>query len=238
MKFCPNCGSVREDKDVCNCGYDYNTGKVKEQEKKEDNANLFMFMKNNGVSLEVLKQQKLDFGDLLYFSFVSSGGMMGSYYSSEISFKESLLTVVEQQWHHGDKIKKVYKVDEKVSKELKKILIDNNFGAWNQVPINNGMIAFDAPTSSMYLRYENRSVSVLTTICMDKEMSEVYFKVRDMINESIKEENKISEEKIVEGEEMRMAMMDTNSSKFCPECGKKLNKEDTKCPCGYEVVNE
>lgn len=24
MKYCPNCGSVRNDKDVCECGYSYN----------------------------------------------------------------------------------------------------------------------------------------------------------------------------------------------------------------------
>ena len=26
MKFCPNCGSKRDDKNICECGYNYETG--------------------------------------------------------------------------------------------------------------------------------------------------------------------------------------------------------------------
>lgn len=201
MKFCPNCGSVRNGKDVCDCGYDYNSGEIKEVENKKDGSALFMYMNNKPKTLEEFKKKTLDFGDLLSFSFVSSGGMLGSFHCTEIIFKDLLLNVVDQEWHHGDKIRKVYKVDEKSSKEIKKILVDNNFGAWNEAPVNNSIIAFDAPTGSMYLRFEKKIVSVLTTICMDKEMSEVFFKVKNLMQAlSISDENKISEEILTDGQ--------------------------------------
>ncbi len=33
MKFCPNCGSPRDNKDKCECGYNYLTGEVEKEEK-------------------------------------------------------------------------------------------------------------------------------------------------------------------------------------------------------------
>ena len=39
MKFCPECGSIIEDKKICQCGYDVEKGKVDENIRKqyEDN---------------------------------------------------------------------------------------------------------------------------------------------------------------------------------------------------------
>ena len=241
MKFCPNCGKKREEENICSCGYNYETGETKEQETTPlvtNSANLDLMNKmfdideKKAVSLEELKKIEKDTGDLLSISYTSSGGMMGSFYNDELSFEKNLLTVTNQTWHHGERKETTYKVDEKKAKELKKILIDNNFAAWNHLPRNQGMMAWDAPTSNVYLRYEKKSVSFPTIVYMDTEENDLYRQVMDMINSFIKEENIIKDEVIKPGEELNM-MNQINTTPFCPDCGSSL--VNNKCPnCGYE----
>lgn len=239
MKFCPNCGRKRENEEkICPCGYDYEKGEVDETKSspldcfaREDatlNPNL------TTKSLEELKSIKLDYGDLLAVSFTSSGGMMGSFYHDELSFEKNELTVQDQSWHHGERKQTIYKVDEKKAQELKKILVDNNFGAWNTLPINSAFIAYDAPTSSMNLRYEKSSISIPSLIYTDKEESALYMSVREMIKSFMQQENIIKEEVITPGEELNvMGMGMTGFHKFCPMCASILTTN--KCSkCGYE----
>lgn len=246
MKFCPNCGSKRENEEkTCFCGYNYETGETQEQETTPIvNAfgNLDLFNKMMGIDdnkaavpLEELKKIKLDLGDLLSISYTSSGGMMGSFYNDELSFEKNELTVTNQTWHHGERKETIYKVDEKRAQELKKVLIDNNFGAWNHLPSNQSMLAWDAPTSTVYLRYEKKSVSFPTIVYMDEEENDLYRLVMDMLNSFIKKENIIKDEVIKPGEELNM-MNQINgmaTTPFCPECGTPL--VNNKCSnCGHE----
>lgn len=245
MKFCPNCGRKREGEKICSCGYNYETGETQEIETTPAvNAfgNLDLFNKMMGiddnkvaVSLEELKKIKLDYGDLLSISYTSSGGMMGSFYNDNLSFEKNELVVTNQTWHHGERKETTYKVDEKKAQELKKILIDNNFAAWNHLPRNQGMMAWDAPTSSVYLRYEKESVSFPTIVYMDTEENDLYRLVMDMINSFIKKENIIKDEVIVPGEELNMMNQFNGmvATSFCPECGTTI--VNNKCPnCGHE----
>lgn len=233
MKFCPNCGKKREEEKICVCGYDYERGEV--DENKSTISSSFTKPNLTPKSLDELKSIKLDYGDLLNVSVTSSGGMMGSFYSDELSFENNELVVIEQTWHHGERKKTIYKVDEKKSKEIKKILVDNNFGAWNCLPINSAYIAYDAPTSSMYLRYEKTSISFSSLIYTDEEESTIYMSVREMIKSFIQPENIIKEEVITPGEELGM-MSQFNGmliGKLCPVCASPLIMD--KCSkCGYE----
>ncbi len=254
MKFCPNCGSVREKKDICYCGYNYLTGEVEKKEddsKNQNNPEIKGIMGNylqNGfyphhgleVSLEELKGRKLDLGDLLSVSFCVSGGMMGSYNNIELSFTKNQFIIVNQDWHHGPRIKKIYRVEEENAKEIKKILIDNNFRAWSEVPVDNSLFAYDAPSCTMTLTFEKKSVTFSVRIYMTEEEMKIYNELREKINLLIKEENKEQEEVIQEG----ISMMDTmtsitpsmqNHTKFCKECGRQLEEGIIECECGYKV---
>ena len=248
MKFCPECGSVRNDKEICDCGYNYSTGEV--EKKEEDKTNLFSGMNKimedivphqGAVPLEELKRRKLDTGDLLSVYYTTSGGMMGSYYNISLSFKECELDVVNQDWHHGERRQKVYKVDEEAAKEIKDLLIDNNFCAWSELPANFSMMAYDAPTSSMGLTFEQLHVSINSLVCMDKEENDLYLKVRDMVNSLVIDENLIKDFVLEEG--TTFGLMSNNdcdskllTNKFCPDCGSKIPEGSYKCPCcGYRV---
>lgn len=235
MKYCPNCGSVRNDKDVCECGYSYLTGEIIENSfmgMGEINKYAKVEMNQGVISLEELKKRKLDLGDLIKVSYTSSGGMMGSYYNDELSFETNELTVIDQKWHHGEKKKIVYKANEKEVQEIKNILIDNNFSAWSEISVDNSLIAFDAPSSSMSLTFQKKSVSISTMIYMDQQERDLFFKVREKINSFMKNQTKISEKILTQGEELGMMGMFSNISSFCPKCGKQL--QDEKCECGYE----
>lgn len=245
MKFCPNCGRKREEETICSCGYNYETGETKETETTSlvvSSANLNLMNEMMGIynqsaalSLEDLKKIEKDTGDLLSISYTSSGGMMGSYYNDSLSFENNELVVTNQTWHHGERKETTYKVDEKKAKEIKKILIDNNFAAWDHLPKNQSMIAYDAPTSNVYLRYEKESVSFPTIVYMDTEENDLYRQVMDMINALFIKENIIKDEVIKPGEELNM-MNQFNGmliNKTCPECASPLI--NNKCPnCGYE----
>ena len=247
MKFCPNCGRKREEENICPCGYNYETGETQEpQETPTPMVNAFgnLDLMNNmfgpekpkaAKTLEELKKIELDLGDLLSISYTSSGGMMGSFYNDDLSFEKNTLTVTNQTWHHGERKETTYKVDEKKAQELKKILIDNNFGAWNHLPSNQSMMAWDAPTSTVYLRFEKESVSFPTIVYMDNEENDLYRKVMDMISSFCIKENIIKDEVIKPGEELNMMnqMNGMATTPFCPECGTQLAND--KCPnCGHE----
>ena len=242
MKFCPNCGSKRESENICMCGYNYETGEIEKPQETETTkvnafGNLDLMNKMFGiddnkvaVSLDELKKIEVDLGDLLSISYISSGGMMGSFYSDELSFEKNLLTVVNQTWHHGERKETVYKVDDDKVQELKKVLIDNNFGAWNHLPVNNSMMAWDAPTSTVYLKYEKNTVSFPTLIYMNEEETNLYRQIMDTIKSFFQKENIIKEEVIKPGEELNM-MNGMSTTPFCPECGSPL--ANNKCPnCG------
>ena len=240
MKFCPICGRPRDNKDICECGYNYETGESELKESMNNMTDMIKPIVNQvALSLEEIKKKKKDTGDLLSYSSTSSGGMMGSYYSDELSFKDNTFTVINQNWHHGKKTKTIYKADKKEVEKIKKIITDNNLAVWNELPVDQSII-FDAPTSSIYLKYEKVSVSISTRVILDKEEMDLLHEVNTMIASFIDDKNKISEEVLVEGEDNPMLSMcnpdkELKPQKFCPECGKVVEKEKKFCPdCGHK----
>ena len=248
MKFCPNCGSKREDETICKCGFNY------EKDLAEENINtnpiFFNGMdyinkivsnkkeQNPGViSLKELKKRVIDLGDLIRVSYTSSGGMMGEYYNQELNFQKNEMEITNQDWHHGPKTRIFYKVDEKEVQEIKKILIENNFRAWSEIAIDTSMIAMDAPSSSMGLSFEKGYATINRNIYMSDEERKIYSDVRQKINNLVKEENIIKEDLLEPGMNMSDMMMQAKPIEekiFCPECGSPIEKGETKCnTCGY-----
>ena len=260
MKFCPNCGSVRDDKDKCACGYNYLTGETEEVEKT---TNLFnginvateypgydimqpFNIENymDTISLEELKRRKLDLGELLGISYTSSGGMQGMYNSVSLDFKKKELTVVNQDWHHAPRTTKVYEADDETIDKIKTIILDNNMRAWSEIPVNRMFMAMDAPTSSMSLRFEQQPVSMSSLINTDHEETQIYINLKELVYSIIKT-GKLISEGTTENENNTplngFMMFSPNTSMnqkqyrtFCPECGSGLLENQYECICGYK----
>ena len=247
-KFCPECGSPLNDKTICECGYDVTKQEV-DSKIREEQINKFKDQHKvenclGAIPLENLKQRKLDTGKLLTFSYSRSGGMQGEYHHKSLNFEKKELEVVNQDWHHGEKTKIVYKAPDIVVEELKNILIDNNFRAWSEVAVDMSMRAFDAPSSSIGLTFENLSVNISTLIYMDDEERELYWKVIELLNSIEDDSNKISEEILEEGTPFGSMLQQADITndpiakqigfKFCPECGGVVIKNINTCICGYK----
>ena len=191
-------------------------------------------------SLDNLKSRKLDTGELLRVSYISSGGMNGGYHNTSLSFENKSLEVIDQEWHHGDRIKKVYKVDDDTIGKIKSIVFENNMASWSELPADFRLRANDAPTSSMNLTYSNLSTSISTIASMDDEEREIFREVSNLVYSLIKDENLISEETIQSNENPMMmgfagmSMMKT-PPKFCSQCGNSLQEGQTECSCGYKI---
>ena len=255
MKFCPECGSVRNGEDKCFCGYNYITGEMeKKEETTVENDSMIakmMYQKINtpkepvAIPLKELKKKKLDLGEPISVSYTTSGGMMGAYHNQELSFETKKYTIIDQPWHHAPRNTKVYKTDEKVLQEIKKLLIENNYGAWDELPIDERMFAYDAPTSSMSVRFEKGNVSIPSNVYLTKEEEKIDSEISNKILSFIKEDNLIEEK--TEGKEETITFMNTmpmpmdpnvvmKYPKFCPECGSILKDNDRKCNgCGFIV---
>jgi hypothetical protein len=245
MKFCPICGSPREKKEKCECGYDYSTNIYEKPFDGIKEVNNTIENHLCGAPLEELKRRKLDVGNLLSVSYTSSGGMMGSYHSVSLSFENNEVTSVDQEWHHGERIERKSKVSKEDVEEIKKIIIDNNFRAWSEIPEDRSMIIFDAPTSSMNLRFEDNSATISSRIYMDKEEQELYTKVIKMLY-SLQKDDKKTEKKKLDLKSMMMGGQQDNDltekinnrKMFCPECGNVIDKGINECKCGFIVPED
>ena len=192
-------------------------------------------------SLDNLKSRKLDTGELLKVSFTSSGGMNGGYHNVSLSISDKILEVVDQEWHHSDRVKKVYKVNDNIIEKIKETVFENNMAAWSELPADISLRATDAPSSSMSLIYSNLSSSISTIASMDDEERNIFREVSDLLYSPIQEENLLSEESVPFTEIPKlmgffgMGMMSNNTIKFCPDCGSPIADGQAKCSCGYEI---
>ena len=241
MKFCPNCGRKREEELVCDCGYNYETGEaeIKEPVVEEIVPHL------GAVELDELKERKVDTGELLSASYGSAGGMMGGFCDYTLSFEDNKLKSNAKDWHHGKRYARTYKVDLDKVKEIKNILIENNLCAWSEIPVDRGIMMFDAPNSYLILRFEELSVTIPTNIYMTDEERGILANVRDMIYKCLIPENMIEEEVLEEGEPLNPTFMGSGMmggpithAGFCPDCGKPLKDGGRRCECGYEYPQE
>ena len=268
-KFCPECGSVFEEGVTkCSCGYDIVTGvrEVKEEEKQPDvYVDYFYYMndmpiedkikeaKKNIVKLKDLKNKKVDLGEIVSYSYTSSGGMMGSYYNLTLYFNKNEVIKTFQEWHHADRIKSIYSIDDETKNKIKKLIIDNNICAWDKIPINNFYRALDATSTSTSFRFEKDSVFIDGLANIDDEARHVLKEIDSLI--VIDDSNKISEEKEIDNGGASFLGMGMNPIvdkdnkpdtdeyneylHFCPNCGSKMYKGIDKCnTCNYVIPDE
>ena len=158
---------------------------------------------NDGIEMAImhfpldnLKSRKINTGELLGVSYTSSGGMEGMYHCTSVSFENKTIEQIDRKWHHGEKIKKVYSIDDSTLEEIKRIVLENNMAVWSELPADFRLRAMDAPTSSMGIRFSELSTSISTIVSMDDEEREIFGNLRDLVYSSIKEENLISEEEV------------------------------------------
>jgi hypothetical protein len=191
-------------------------------------------------SLDNLKSRKLDTGELLKVSYTSSGGMNGGYHSTSLSLEDKTLEVINQEWHHSDRIKKVYKVDDTTIEKIKEIVFENNMAAWSELPADFNLRAIDAPTTSMNLTYANLSTSISIIVSMDDEEREIFREVINLVYSLIKDENLVSEETLQPNEApmmMGFVGMGMTPPKFCIKCGSHLKEGQTECSCGHKIIS-
>ena len=270
LKFCPECGSILDGKTKCDCGYDTVTGvrEVKEEEQMLHPNGYFQYiddssredklkeMKETVVKLEDLKKKDIDLGEIVSYSYTSAGGMMGSYYSLDLNFKEKKIEKEYQEWHHGNRIKTIYSIDDESLNKIIKLIKDNNICAWSNIPVYNFYRALDAPSVTTRFHFEKDTVSIDSLANIDDKSRNILKEIDSLI--VLDDNNKISEETTIDygnppssGIITGPMLNTTPESKkpdtdeyneylhFCPECGSKLYKGIDKCTtCNYVIPDE
>ena len=243
MQFCPICGNVTKGATKCdNCGYDKELDKVVESPKPQVIEPFLTY-----IELDELKRRKLDCGELLSISHTSSGGMEGEYHSKRIDFINNKVETVNQDWHHAPRIRREYDVPSEKIEEIKKIIIDNNLVAWSEIKVDRSMIAMDAPTGSTSLSFENVNVSIDDNIYETEEERaidrDLFTKFNALIDDKYltNEETEGAEQNPITGmmgnDDCKKLQEDLKNSKFCPDCGTKVEIGPKFCPnCGCRLV--
>lgn len=133
MKFCPECGSILEDKKICQCGYDVEKGKVDEniRQQYEDNQKEFAqeIQANNIIPNIYIDKIPMSFKDDIFKDIY----MELTYYIKDITkndFEERLYNIYKSRGYSKEKFinklniilkkeldNKIKKVIEKIEKE-------------------------------------------------------------------------------------------------------------------------
>lgn len=133
MKFCPECGSIIEDKKTCQCGYDVEKGKVDENIRKQYEDNQKKFAKeiqaNNIIPNTYIDEIPMNFKDDIFKDIY----MELTYYIKDITknnFEERLYNIYISRGYSKEKFinklniilkkeldNKIKKVIEKIEKE-------------------------------------------------------------------------------------------------------------------------
>ena len=133
MKFCPECGSILEDKKICQCGYDVEKGKVDEniRQQYEDNQKKIAqeIQVNNFIPNTYIDEIPMSFKDDIFKDIY----MELTYYIKDITknnFEERLYNIYISRGYSKEKFinklniilkneldNKIKKVIEKIEKE-------------------------------------------------------------------------------------------------------------------------
>ena len=254
MKYCPVCGSPNVG-NPCKCGFVYDDEKSEEvakdiKEKYENYHRIFNELKKidfsswNYVPLKEIKKYKVDCGELLSLSFNSHGSMMGGFYTRRVDFKEKTYVISNQANHAADIETVGYKVNDEDLDKIKKIVEEANLPIWSKIKIDNTLIAYDAPTSSISLIYEDHTFNIDSLVYKDEDELNIIRELNEILSSLEKEDKKFEDKKEKSNFNnnigfgpgmMGIAMGGTiNGKKFCPECARSLDENATKCSCGYE----
>ena len=115
--------------------------------------------------------------------------------------------------------------------ELKQLILDNNFAAWEKISFNGIVPIFGMPTTQLQLFYQKKNVSILSNIFFDDEENDLYSKLILSFDQYKDESMLISkEEKEPDKEFMGLVNPKTcDDTLYCPDCGTSYKKGDV-CP--------
>ena len=266
MKFCPECGSKLNGEKVCPmCTYDI---EKQERENKEEikryqtDNNLFkepVISFNNHIelteeekeelskkeiSLETLKNKKIDTGELIRISYQGGGGMMGGHHSKTLDFETKTLETVNQDFHYSDTFRRTYSVTDEDLNRVKELITNNNLPAWSMIP-KSDMVIFDYVPTRIYLTYEKGRYELPDSFSLNNEENDILMSLSKLIGTLLKDEN-LKDEQITEGSGFNpmglygMAQDNNlnNNSRFCPSCGAIINDNDEVCKACNTKLNQ
>lgn len=272
MKFCPVCASPLDGKLECSsCGFKTTEDDLeKRRDKAKIEGNLFYFTEPNfsafnntkvptekldSATLEELINKKITDEKIESLTYSGGGGMQGGYFSTRLSFKEKELTTTNQEFHFTPTTVRKYSVPDEKLNEIREYIKKYNFPAWSEIREDETMRPTDISVSTLSLCYPSYSYSISFITNFNKEESDIFFKLRDLVFEIAKDENLLDEKVINNGSNtMGLGMMtvpdNTNKNPgtkndatakidtpgACPKCGYKPDRKLKFCPeCGCKL---
>ena len=272
MKFCPVCASPLNGELECSsCGFKTTEEDLeKRRDKSKIEGNIFYFTepgfevfnntrkpkeKLDSATLEELINKKVTDEKIESLTYSGGGGILGGYHSTRLSFKDKELTATNQEFHYSPTTVRKYSVSDEQLNEIREYIEKYNFPAWSEIREDETMRPTDISVSTLSLCYPSYSYSISFITNFNKEESDIFFKLRDLVFEIAKDENLLDEKVINNGSNtMGLGMMtvpdnmNKNTSPnpdspakhdipgVCPECGYKPDRELKFCPeCGNKL---
>ena len=272
MKFCPVCASILNEKLECeSCGFKTTDDDIeKRRDKSKIEGNIFYFTepnfaafnnekqpieKKDSATLEELINKKITDEKIEALTYSGGGGMLGGHFSTRLSFKDKELTTTNQEFHYTPTIIRKYSVSDEQLNEIREYIEKYNFPAWSEIREDETMRPTDISVTVLSLCYPSYSYSISFITNFNKEESDIFFKLRDLVFDCAKDENLLDEKVINNGSNtMGLGMMTVpdninknistnpdseakhNIPGVCPECGYKPDRELKFCPeCGSKL---
>ena len=233
MKFCPECGSILNEKGECDtCGYNK---KNTSDHERTVTPSIDYFTSINIpapklISLEELKKLEIEKGMLKSVTLFDDGGMMAGYsHHLEVDFENKCINKEDKNGIDKEYESLYYSISDKELLEVEKQINDYNLAAWSTLDLNTMMIPSDN-SRILNISYEmdNKTIKKYTIYYfanMDKEEREIFNNFIILINYFVRED------RLIDTVKKNNVMPVYDSGKYCPECGKKLDSDT--CECGY-----
>jgi rubrerythrin len=254
MKFCPECGSDLNGKTKCDtCGYDSVTGEMPKTEPMPNNgigvapgpvdpamqyqehvktvtegikqAHPEMKM----IPLEELKKENINTGDILRIRYTSRDN--NKCLIHVIDFEKKKLEESIINFFQNQNLVSTYQMKDDNLEELKQLILDNNFAAWEKISFNGIVPIFGMPTTQLQLFYQKKNVSILSNIFFDDEENDLYSKLI-LSFDQYKDESMLISKEEKEPDKEFMGFINPKTSDdtlYCPDCGTPYKKGDV-CP--------
>jgi len=275
MKFCPVCASILNEELECeSCGFKTTDDDIeKRRDKSKIEGNIFYFTepnfaafnnkrqpveKKDSATLEELINTKKTDEKIEALTYSGGGGMQGGHFSTRLSFKDKELTTTNKQFHYTPTTVAKYSVSDEKLNEIREYIEKYNFPAWSEIREDESLRPTDISVTVLSLCYPSYSYSISFITNFNKEESDIFFKLRDLVFECANEDNLIDKKELNDGKDiMGLGMMNvpdnmnTNPSTskeqnnnisydgVCPCCNYKIDRQLKFCPeCGSKIIQD